>query len=113
MGELEVQIGDFVSVAVDAVENGYGDTILSRDKAKRSGFLAEPGNLAGKSGEFVTGTVNGKVKGGSDGHGQRHPRLPARLADRHPPGQGLCPRSRARPWNSRSSSSIASATTWC
>jgi small subunit ribosomal protein S1 len=34
-GELEVQVGDFVSVAIDAVENGYGDTILSRDKAKR------------------------------------------------------------------------------
>ncbi|MBT9493492.1 MAG: S1 RNA-binding domain-containing protein, partial [Paucibacter sp.] len=31
-GELEVQIGDFVSVAIDAIENGYGDTILSRDK---------------------------------------------------------------------------------
>ena len=35
IGELEVQPGDFVSVAIDAVENGYGDTILSRDKAKR------------------------------------------------------------------------------
>src|SRR6185295_6437959 len=34
-GEIEVQVGDFVSVAIDAVENGYGDTILSRDKAKR------------------------------------------------------------------------------
>src|SRR6476469_3960446 len=34
-GELEVQVGDFVSVAIDAIENGYGDTILSRDKAKR------------------------------------------------------------------------------
>ena len=34
-GELEVQVGDFVSVAVEAVENGYGDTILSRDTAKR------------------------------------------------------------------------------
>ncbi|MFY7914526.1 MAG: S1 RNA-binding domain-containing protein, partial [Rubrivivax sp.] len=34
-GELEVQVGDYVSVAIDAVENGYGDTILSRDKAKR------------------------------------------------------------------------------
>src|SRR6266571_650119 len=31
-GELEVQVGDFVSVAIDAVENGYGDTILSRAK---------------------------------------------------------------------------------
>ncbi|MFM2448820.1 MAG: hypothetical protein RIS44_1270, partial [Pseudomonadota bacterium] len=30
-GELEVQAGDFVSVAIDAIENGYGDTILSRD----------------------------------------------------------------------------------
>jgi small subunit ribosomal protein S1 len=45
-GEVEVQIGDFVSVAVDAVENGYGDTILSRDKAKRLASLAEPGNRA-------------------------------------------------------------------
>jgi len=34
-GELEVEVGDFVSVAIDALENGYGDTILSRDKAKR------------------------------------------------------------------------------
>src|SRR5205085_1919190 len=34
-GEVEVQEGDFVSVAIDAIENGYGDTILSRDKAKR------------------------------------------------------------------------------
>ena len=34
-GEVEVQVGDFVAVAIDAIENGYGDTILSRDKAKR------------------------------------------------------------------------------
>src|SRR2546423_7829677 len=34
-GELEVQVGDFVSVAIDAIENGYDDTILSRHKAKR------------------------------------------------------------------------------
>ena len=34
-GELEVQVGDFVAVAIDSVENGYGDTLLSRDKAKR------------------------------------------------------------------------------
>ena len=63
MGEIEVQVGDFVSVAVDAVENGYGDTILSRDKAKR---LASWMSLetALDSGEFVIGTVSGKVKGG-------------------------------------------------
>ena len=62
-GDIEVQVGDFVSVAIDAIENGYGDTILSRDKAKR---LASWMSLekALESGEFVTGTTSGKVKGG-------------------------------------------------
>ena len=35
LGEIEVQVGDFVSVAIGSIENGYGDTILSRDTAKR------------------------------------------------------------------------------
>ena len=62
-GELEVQVGDFVSVAIDAIENGYGDTILSRDKAKRlASWMSLENSL--ESGEFVTGTVSGKVKGG-------------------------------------------------
>ncbi len=62
-GEVEVQAGDYVSVAIDAIENGYGDTILSRDKAKRlASWLSLENSL--ESGEFVTGTVNGKVKGG-------------------------------------------------
>jgi small subunit ribosomal protein S1 len=62
-GEVEVQVGDFVSVAIDAVENGYGDTILSRDKAKRlASWLSLETAL--ESGDFVTGTVSGKVKGG-------------------------------------------------
>jgi small subunit ribosomal protein S1 len=62
-GEIEVQVGDFVSVAIDAVENGFGDTLLSRDKAKR---LASWMSLekALESGEFVTGTTGAKVKGG-------------------------------------------------
>lgn len=62
-GELEVQVGDFVSVAIESLENGFGDTILSRDKAKR---LASWLSLekAMESGEIVIGTVNGKVKGG-------------------------------------------------
>ncbi|MBU3567286.1 30S ribosomal protein S1 [Polynucleobacter alcilacus] len=62
-GEIEVAPGDFVSVAIDALENGYGDTILSRDKAKR---LASWMNLekALEQAEIVTGTVTGKVKGG-------------------------------------------------
>ncbi len=62
-GEVEVQPGDYVSVAIDAIENGYGDTILSRDKAKRlASWLSLEKSL--DSGEFVTGTVSGKVKGG-------------------------------------------------
>jgi small subunit ribosomal protein S1 len=62
-GDLDVQVGDYVSVAIDALENGYGDTVLSRDKAKR---LASWLNLekALESGEIITGAVTGKVKGG-------------------------------------------------
>jgi small subunit ribosomal protein S1 len=62
-GEVDVKPGDFVSVAIESLENGYGDTILSRDKAKR---LAAWLNLekALENGELVTGTISGKVKGG-------------------------------------------------
>jgi small subunit ribosomal protein S1 len=62
-GELEVEAGDFVSVAIDSLENGYGDTILSRDRAKRlSAWLQLEQAL--ESGEMVAGTITGKVKGG-------------------------------------------------
>ena len=62
-GEVEVQVGDFVSVAIGSIENGYGDTILSRDTAKRlASWLSLEKAL--ESGEFVTGTTSGKVKGG-------------------------------------------------
>jgi small subunit ribosomal protein S1 len=63
VGELDVKPGMFVSVAIESLENGYGDTILSRDKAKR---LAAWLNLekALESGEIVGGTITGKVKGG-------------------------------------------------
>lgn len=62
-GELEVQVGDFVSVAIESLENGFGDTVLSRDKAKRlSSWLSL--EKAMETGELVVGTVNGKVKGG-------------------------------------------------
>ena len=62
-GELEVEEGDFVSVAIDSLENGYGDTILSRDRAKRlSAWLQLEQAL--ESGELVNGTITGKVKGG-------------------------------------------------
>ena len=63
VGELDVKPGDFVSVAIESLENGYGDTILSRDKAKR---LAAWMNLekALEGGDLVSGTITGKVKGG-------------------------------------------------
>src|SRR5690625_3876161 len=62
-GELEVEEGDFVSVAIDSLENGYGDTILSRDRAKRlSAWLQLEQAL--ESGEEIQGTITGKVKGG-------------------------------------------------
>src|SRR5690606_14771342 len=52
-GELEVEAGDFVSVAIDSLQNGYGDTILSRDRAKRlSAWLQLEQAL--ESGELVT-----------------------------------------------------------
>jgi small subunit ribosomal protein S1 len=63
LGQLDVKPGDFVSVAIESLENGYGDTILSRDKAKR---LAAWLNLekALENGDLVSGTITGKVKGG-------------------------------------------------
>jgi small subunit ribosomal protein S1 len=62
-GELEVNPGDFVSVAIDSLENGYGDTVLSRDRAKRlSAWLSLEQAL--ESNELVSGTITGKVKGG-------------------------------------------------
>ncbi len=62
-GEIEVQDGDFISVAIESLEDGYGETRLSRDKAKRlSAWLSLEQAL--ESGELVTGTITGKVKGG-------------------------------------------------
>jgi len=63
VGQIDVKPGDFVSVAIESLENGYGDTILSRDKAKR---LAAWMNLekALETAELVSGTITGKVKGG-------------------------------------------------
>jgi ribosomal protein S1 len=62
-GEIEVAIGDQVEVALDAVEDGFGATRLSREKAKRARAW-ERLNEAHAAGETVTGTISGKVKGG-------------------------------------------------
>jgi small subunit ribosomal protein S1 len=62
-GEVEAKPGDFIKVAIESLENGFGETRLSRDKAKR---LASWHALeeALEKGTVVTGTINGKVKGG-------------------------------------------------
>jgi len=62
-GELEVNVGDFVHVAIDALEDGYGETRLSREKAKR---IAAWNDLekALNEGTLVKGVVTGRVKGG-------------------------------------------------
>ncbi len=62
-GEIEVKVGDFVQVAIEMLEDGYGATRLSRDRAKRIAawnFLEQALN----DNSLVTGTITGKVKGG-------------------------------------------------
>jgi len=62
-GEIEVKVGDFVTVTIESVENGFGETKLSREKAKRAAdwiALEE----AMESGDILSGVINGKVKGG-------------------------------------------------
>ena len=62
-GELEIQVGDEVDVALDAVEDGFGETLLSREKAKRHEAWITL-EKAYEAAETVTGVINGKVKGG-------------------------------------------------
>ncbi|MDE0798463.1 MAG: 30S ribosomal protein S1 [Nitrosomonadaceae bacterium] len=62
-GEIEVKPGDFISVAIEALEDGHGETRLSRDKAKRLTAWHDL-EAAMESGTIVCGMVSGKVKGG-------------------------------------------------
>ncbi len=62
-GELEVKVGDEVKVALDAIEDGFGETRLSREKAKRS-LVWDELETAQQANATVTGKISGKVKGG-------------------------------------------------
>jgi len=62
-GELEIHVGDDVKVALDAIENGFGETMLSREKAKRS-LVWDELEEAQTANAAVTGRISGKVKGG-------------------------------------------------
>ncbi|MDP1717034.1 MAG: S1 RNA-binding domain-containing protein, partial [Burkholderiales bacterium] len=62
-GEVEAKPGDFIKVAIEALEDGYGETRLSRDKAKRLAAWLDLEEALEK-GTVVQGMINGKVKGG-------------------------------------------------
>ncbi|MEW6563579.1 MAG: 30S ribosomal protein S1 [Pseudomonadota bacterium] len=62
-GTLEVNAGDFVTVAIESLENGFGETKLSREKAKRLAAWHDL-EVAMEEGKIVQGFVSGKVKGG-------------------------------------------------
>jgi small subunit ribosomal protein S1 len=62
-GEVEVTVGDSVEVALDTVEDGFGATRLSREKAKRAQAWTRL-ETAFESSDTITGFINGKVKGG-------------------------------------------------
>ncbi|MFL6592673.1 MAG: 30S ribosomal protein S1 [Luteimonas sp.] len=62
-GEIDVGVGDVVKVALDSLENGFGETVLSREKAKRSMVWDELEEALEKN-ETITGRISGKVKGG-------------------------------------------------
>jgi len=62
-GEIDATPGDFVSVAIEALEDGHGETRLSRDKAKRLSAWMDL-EKALETGALVSGMISGKVKGG-------------------------------------------------
>ncbi|MBD8635346.1 30S ribosomal protein S1 [Stenotrophomonas sp. CFBP 13725] len=62
-GEIDVAVGDVVKVALDSIENGFGETVLSREKAKRAMVWDELEEALEKN-ETITGRISGKVKGG-------------------------------------------------
>jgi small subunit ribosomal protein S1 len=62
-GEIEVAVGDFVKVAIDSLEDGFGSTKLSREKAKRLAAWLDL-EEAMEEGRVVKGLINGRVKGG-------------------------------------------------
>lgn len=83
-GELEVAVGDQVQVVVDAVDNGMGQTLLSREKAKRAETWIELEKLYDNN-EIVTGLISGKVKGGfTVDIGSVRAFLPGSLVDTRP-----------------------------
>ncbi len=83
-GVLDVKVGDEVEVALDAVEDGFGETRLSREKAKRA-RVWEKLETAFEGEDIVTGIISGKVKGGfTVDIGEIRAFLPGSLVDVRP-----------------------------
>ncbi len=83
-GKLEVAVGDSVEVSLDSVEDGFGETLLSREKAKRQEAWRRL-FASHESNETVMGVISGKVKGGfTVDIGQIRAFLPGSLVDVRP-----------------------------
>ncbi|KHD09400.1 30S ribosomal protein S1 [Candidatus Thiomargarita nelsonii] len=83
-GQLEVEVGDEVDVALDAVEDGFGETKLSREKAKRNAAWAALEHALDNK-ETITGIITEKVKGGFTVHmNEIRAFLPGSLVDVRP-----------------------------
>ena len=83
-GVLEVKVGDMVEVALDALEDGFGETRLSREKAKRARVWSAL-EKAFESEEIIKGLISGKVKGGFTVEiGEIRAFLPGSLVDVRP-----------------------------
>lgn len=83
-GEIEVVVGDQVDVALDAIEDGFGETKLSREKAKRDQSWIRL-ERAFESGDVVSGLISGRVKGGFTVEiNDVHAFLPGSLVDVRP-----------------------------
>ncbi|MBZ4193267.1 MAG: 30S ribosomal protein S1 [Candidatus Contendobacter sp.] len=83
-GVLEIKVGDMVEVALDALEDGFGETRLSRDKAKRARVWTAL-EKAFEGEEIIKGLISGKVKGGfTVDIGEIRAFLPGSLVDVRP-----------------------------
>ncbi|PKM12290.1 MAG: 30S ribosomal protein S1 [Gammaproteobacteria bacterium HGW-Gammaproteobacteria-3] len=83
-GDLEVEIGDEIEVALDLFEDGLGSTLLSRDKAKKNKAWGEL-ESAFENDKTITGRINGKVRGGfTVAVGSLRAFLPGSLVDVRP-----------------------------
>lgn len=83
-GEVDVHVGDVIEVALDAIEDGFGETRLSREKARRAKAWARL-EEAYEADKTVSGVISGKVKGGFTVElGDIHAFLPGSLVDVRP-----------------------------